>query len=97
MGDIDEDLKKTGKKAEEGVDKALDKTKEIGGDIAEKTHTDGVVEKGKAVGDKFFTKVEDVAGKPLDKIQDGGGSIADSIEEIGDKGADALKKDIKKA
>jgi hypothetical protein len=96
LGDLDDDLKDVGKKAEKATDDTVEKIKEVGGNIAEKTHTDGAVEKGKGASDRFFTKVEDVAGGPLDKIQDGGGALIDKIEEAADKGAAALKKDLKK-
>lgn len=96
LGDLDDDLSDIGKKAEKATDDAVDKTKEVGGTIAEKTGTKGIVEKGKGVSDKFFTKVEDVAGGPLDKISDAGSSIADAIEDAAEKGSAALKKDLKK-
>ncbi len=96
MGELDDDLRDVGKKAEKATDDAVEKTKEVGGQLAEKTGTEGIIEKGKGVSDKFFTKVEDVAGGTLDKISDAGSSVADTVEDLADKGSAALKKDLKK-
>lgn len=96
LGELDDDLRDVGKKAEKATDDAVEKTKEVGGQLAEKTGTEGIIEKGKGVSDKFFTKVEDVAGGTLDKISDAGSSVADTVEDLADKGSAALKKDLKK-
>ena len=96
MGEIDEDLKDVVRKAENTTEDTVVMTNVVGGRVAGKAGTEGIVEEGREASDWSFTKAEDVTGEPLDKIADAGSSLADAIEEAADNGITALKRDLEK-